>query len=110
MLKDLSDDLLIFYETDDAHPALALGADKGINLVDFPNHHGPILPRALRPLIQPENSGDEVIFILPLAPASRNVSVVAVIPHHLFTLARDMRTHGRQPLQGVKSLLFFVAL
>ena len=33
-------------------------------------------------------------------------TVAAVIPHHLLTLAWGMRTHGRQPFQGVKRFQF----
>jgi hypothetical protein len=48
MLKDLSDNSVVFYETDDPHLAVALWADKGVNLVDFPDQSGPILPRPFR--------------------------------------------------------------
>ena len=34
--------------TDDPHLAVALWADKRINLVDFPDQSGPILPRPFR--------------------------------------------------------------
>ena len=48
MLEDLADHRLVFYETDHPHLAVALWADKRVNLVDFPDQSGPILPRPFR--------------------------------------------------------------
>jgi hypothetical protein len=36
------------------------------------------------------------------APSPRDVTVVAVIPNHLFASVGNMGTHGGQPLEGIK--------
>ena len=48
MLEDLGYHRLVFYETEDPRLPLALGADKGINLVDFPDEPSPTLFRSFQ--------------------------------------------------------------
>jgi hypothetical protein len=57
MLEDLADHRLVFYETDDPHLAVALWADKGINLVDFPDQFGPVFPRPFRRFVWLQDAG-----------------------------------------------------
>ena len=107
MGEDLLDDLLVLYEAYNPHLPRALRADKRIYRINFPNKSGPILPRPFRRFVWLQDAGYPFILVFLSAFTTTNVTVIAIIPHHLFTLARDMRTHDRQPFQGVKDLLFY---
>jgi len=41
LVDDLVDSLIALKESDDAHVALALGTDQGIDLINLPDHLGP---------------------------------------------------------------------
>ena len=82
MFQDGLDDLPVFNETDDSHDSPTLRASQGINLVDFLNEPGPVLPVFLGALIRFQDGGDPVIFgFFPFSPG--NITVVSIIPHHV---------------------------
>jgi hypothetical protein len=41
---------------------------------------------------------------------SGNITVAAIVADYLLSLIGEVRTHGRQPFQGVKDLLLLAAL
>ena len=47
---------------------------------------------------------------LLFSPSSQDITIVAVVPYHLFTAIWHMGTHGSQPLQGIKGLGLFCVL
>ena len=51
MFQDGLDDLRVFDKADDPHASPTLRAGQGIDLVDFLNEPGPVLPVFLRTLI-----------------------------------------------------------
>ena len=79
VFQDGLDDLSVFNEADDAHDSLALRAGQGIDLIDFLNEPGPVLPIFLRTSIGFQDAGDPIVFgFFSLSPA--DVTVVAIIP------------------------------
>jgi len=46
--------------------------------------------------------------LAPFSPG--DVTVVAVVTNHLFSLVWDMRTHGREPFKGIKDFFLFLFL
>jgi hypothetical protein len=52
VFQDGLDDLWVFVEADDPHGSPTLRASQGIDLVDFLNESGPVLPIFLRTLIR----------------------------------------------------------
>ena len=58
---------------------------------------GPILTRLFRRSVWLRDAGYPFILVFLSAFTMRKVTVIAVIPHLPFSLARDMRTHGCQP-------------
>jgi hypothetical protein len=72
-------------------------------MLDFLNEPGTVLPVFLGAFIDFQEAGDSVGFgFFPLSPG--NIAVVPIVPDHLFAPARDVETHGRQPLQGIEDL------
>lgn len=103
MFEDGLDDLPVFNEADDAHDSPTLRAGQGVNLVDFLNEPGPVLPIFFRTLIRFQDGGDPVLFgFFPFSP--RDIAVIPIVPDHLLASVRDVGTHGGQPLQGVEDL------
>ena len=65
------------------------------------NKPGPILTRLFRRSVWLQDAGYPVILVFLSAFTTTKVTVIAVIPHLLFSLASNMRTHGCRPYQGV---------
>lgn len=109
MVQDGLDNLLILDETDDPHGPPAFWANQGINLVDFLNQPGPAFQACRRGPVGFDDAGDDVrhIFLLPFSP--QDVAVPAVVPDHLLSAVRDMRTHGGEPFLGVEDLPFYMS-
>jgi hypothetical protein len=67
----------------------------------FLNEPRPVLPVFLRTFVGFQDAGDTVVF--GFSPfSSGNITVVPIVPDHLFPPVGDMGTHGGQPLQSVE--------
>src|SRR5664279_2874615 len=77
-------------------------AGTGSNLL---NQSCPAFPECLFVSLWFKNAGDSIIlaFLLPFSPC--DVAVISVVPHHLLSPVRDVRTHSRQPFHCGEDLV-----
>ena len=61
------------------------------------NQPGPTFPESLFVSLRFEDAGNGIInsFLLPFTPD--DITVTAIVPHHLLTSVRYVRTHGCEP-------------
>ena len=102
MLEDLFYDLLVLYEGDDLHPALAFCTGKRVYFIDLLDQSGPILSVLFGGTLRFQDIGHPFILVLffPFAPG--DIAIVSIISNHLLTLVWDMRAHGRKPFYRIE--------
>lgn len=68
-----------------------------MDLVDFLNEPGPVFPIFFRTLIRFQDGEDPSVFgFFPLSPG--DITVISIVPNHLFAPVRDVEAHDGQPL------------
>ena len=75
MFQDGLDDLPVFDEADDPHDSPTLRAGQGIDLVDFLNQSGTVVPVFLRVAVGFNDKGGKVIGLLLLSPPPREKNI-----------------------------------
>ena len=68
------------------------------------NQPRPTFPESLFVSLRFEDTGDGIInsFLLPFTPD--DITVIAIVPHHLLTSVRYVRTHGGEPFHSRENL------
>jgi len=97
-------------ECNDPHGTGTLRARQRINLVNFLYQPRPVFSESLVGRLRLKNAGNVIVRICSpieiedkrFPPSSRHVTIIAVIPDHLFPLIGYMGTHRGKPFQGVE--------
>jgi len=119
MLKNLFYDILVIYHADDFHLSRTFRARQWVHFIDFLDQSGPVFPVFIGRPVRLKDGWDQIALLLSFALTTAHVTIVTIIPDHLFPPVGDMGTpvcvprtgrHCRQPFQGVKYLLTVIKI